>query len=350
MHLVLCYYNFRRFSNVSHIGLGVSALNNSKVLNKHGLKTTVYSVASKDDINQILENDASITHLVIAAPWMETNDLAELVFKWPHTVFAVNCHSNVAFLQADRNGIKKLREYIDVDQGSNNFTVAANCAACVRWIRKAYQTTCTYLPNMYYLDYSAVPNRPVWNGGTLRIGAFGATRPQKNLIMAAAAALNLHQELKSDTEIWINGGRTEGGGSSIISAMQEMIANVPGIQLKILNWASWPQFRDVVRRMHLNIIPSITESFCLTAADSIAEGVPVVATEAIDWLPSYMQAEFDDANDMARVGAQLLTYPNAAKEGLIALEQHNSSSFTAWTKFLEQPKIYQPIFQDPFLL
>src|SRR5438445_779020 len=37
----------------------------------------------------------------------------------------------------------------------------------------------------------------LFNGnGPLRIGAFGATRPQKNLMSAAGAALQLHEELK----------------------------------------------------------------------------------------------------------------------------------------------------------
>ena len=148
-----------------------------------------------------------------------------LTYKYHNVKFAVNCHSNVGFLQADPNGTKMLREYADLELGSLNFNLSGNSAKFVRWVRTALQCPCTYLPNMYYLDYSATPNTPVYRGGTLRIGAFGATRRQKNLMSAAGAALQLHEELKVDTELWVSGARTEGTNSSrtISSMMSNLI-------------------------------------------------------------------------------------------------------------------------------
>jgi hypothetical protein len=96
---------------------------------------------------------------------------------------------------------------------------------------------------MYYLDYAVESNKPVYNGGVLRIGAFGATRPQKNLMSAAGAALELHEELKVDTEFWVSGGRLEGGGNTILNSVRAMTVNIPGFTLKELGWATWPQFR-----------------------------------------------------------------------------------------------------------
>jgi hypothetical protein len=109
------------------------------------------------------------------------------------------------------------------------------------------QTATTYLPNMYYLDYAARANAnsPVYKGGTLRIGAFGATRPQKNLMSAAGAALQLHEELRVDTEFWVSGGRTEGGGTTILNSVKTMTKNIPGFTLKELGWARWP-IRSIV--------------------------------------------------------------------------------------------------------
>ena len=117
----------------------------------------------------------------------------------------------------------------------------------IRWLREAYQAPCLYLPNIYYLDYAVTANTPVYKGGTLRIGAFGATRPQKNLMLAAGAALALHEMLKVDTEFWVSGGRLEGGGNTILNSVKAMVANIPGFTLKELGWATWPQFRDYVQ-------------------------------------------------------------------------------------------------------
>ena len=63
---------------------------------------------------------------------------------------------------------------------------------------------------------------------------------------AAGAAIELHEELKVDTEFWISGGRLEGGGNTIINSVKAMTVNIPGFTLKELGWATWPQFRDVV--------------------------------------------------------------------------------------------------------
>ena len=42
MHAVICYKNFAANRNISHIGLGVAALNNSKCLSREGITTDVW--------------------------------------------------------------------------------------------------------------------------------------------------------------------------------------------------------------------------------------------------------------------------------------------------------------------
>jgi len=349
-HLVLAYKNFAANIGISHIGLGVSALNNAKVLNAHGIRTSVFPIVNSKMLADKIAADSSVTHVVIAAPWIPVEEMRGLITTFSQVNFAVNCHSNTAFLQADTRGVKLLREYIDLEQGALNFHIAGNSAKFVRWLRNAYQCPTTFLPNMYFLDYSQRSTRPTFNGGILRIGAFGATRPQKNLMSAAGAALELCQDLKMDTEFWVSGGRTEGGGNTILNSVREMLNNVPGITLKELGWASWPQFRDIVRRMHLLIQVSYTESFNMVTADGVAEGVPSVVSDAIDWAPEYWQAYMDDTSDIARVGRQLIFDPLAAHDGLMHLEQHNADSFSAWAKYVKAPVNYTSILQDPYLL
>jgi len=59
---------------------------------------------------------------------------------------------------------------------------------------------------------------------------------------AAGAALQLHEELKVETEFWVSGGRLEGGGNTILNSVRAMCVRVPGFTLKELGWATWPQF------------------------------------------------------------------------------------------------------------
>jgi hypothetical protein len=253
--------------------------------------------------------------------------------QFPHVRFAVNCHSNVGFLQADTNGVKLVREAMEVERGAWNFHVAGNSRKFCRWVRDAYQAPCAYLPNLYHLDTANPPIRPLFQGGTLRIGAFGATRPLKNLMSAAAAAIEIAARLRADLELWMSSGRTE-GGMGVLDAVRAMVNGLPHVKLVEGGWQSWARFRTTVRHMHLLMQPSYTESFNMVTADGVAEGVPSVVSDAIDWAPRHWKACADDVTEIARVGRHLLSDAHAAEDGFRALERHNAEGLSAWREFL----------------
>jgi hypothetical protein len=218
--------------------------------------------------------------------------------------------------------------------GSSRFHVAGNSLKFCKWITAAYGAPCAYLPNLYYLD-STPPLVPGFAAGTLRIGAFGATRPLKNFMSAAGAALSLARTLKSNLELWVSSGRTEGGGDTIMRAVHAMLDGVPGVSIVESGWQSWPKFRQLAGHMHLLLQPSYTESFNMVTADGVAEGVPSVVSEAIDWAPDHWKAKSDDVLDIARVGRSLLNDPRAAAEGFAALAAHNQQGAQSWIGFLQ---------------
>jgi glycosyltransferase involved in cell wall biosynthesis len=86
--------------------------------------------------------------------------------------------------------------------------------------------------------------------------------------------------------------------------------------------------------MHLVLQPSYTESFNVVTADAIAEGVPVVTSDAINWVPTHWQACADEPRDVARVAEQLLRDPNAARDGRAALERFIELGVSGWIRFL----------------
>jgi hypothetical protein len=149
--LVLAYKNFAAHQNISHIGLGVSALNTCKVLRRGGVIADVWPVVNSKDLSTRLQRDPA-THVVVSAPWIPSADIHGLVAANSSTRFAVNCHSNVGFLQADSNGVRLVREAMEVEAASHNFHLAGNSQKFCRWIRSAYTRPCTYLPNLYYLE------------------------------------------------------------------------------------------------------------------------------------------------------------------------------------------------------
>ena len=255
---------------------------------------------------------------------------------YPNISFAVNCHSNVGFLQADSNGVKLVREGLDIERGTWNFHVAGNSRRFCRWLRSAYEAPCAYLPNLYHLESQQPVARTLFQGGTLRLGAFGATRPLKNLMSAAGAALEIATRLRTKLEFWVSSGRTE-GGNGIMPAVHAMTDGLPHVKLVESGWQSWPSFRTTVRHMHLLLQPSYTESFNMVTADGIAEGVPSVVSEAIDWAPKSWTAASDDVLEIACVGRHLLSDPHAAAEGFQALKAHNADGLASWKQYLGIP-------------
>ena len=334
MSVVLAYKNFAANRNISHIGLGVAAINTAKVLQQNGIKTAVWPIINADDLRRRLTANPA-DNVIISAPWIPSPELQALGNDFPDTQFSVNCHSNVGFLQADRNGVRLVREVMELEAGSANIHLAGNSRRFCDWVRFAFSAPCAYLPNLYYLHDEPIPLPRPFQGGTLKIGVFGATRPLKNMMSSAGAALEIARSLRTPLELWVSAGRTEGGGEVVLGAVKEMLSNLPGVSLVLNGWQTWPSFRRTVGSMNLLLQPSYTESFNMVTADGVAEGVASVVSSAIDWAPEDWKADVDDALEIARVGRRLLFDPIAASDGRRALICHVKDGLASYRSFLK---------------
>lgn len=332
MTVVLAYKNFAANRNISHIGLGVAAINTAKVLRREGIPADVWPILSAADLRARLAVKPA-GHVIISAPWIPAVELHALANDFSETHFAVNCHSNVGFLQADRNGVKLMRETMELEMGTHNVHLAGNSRRFCEWVQSAFRAPCCYLPNLYCLCSLPVIRKPFCDG-TLRVGVFGATRPLKNLMSAAGAALEISRILRVPLELWLSAGRAEGGGETILGAVREMLNGLPGVELKMNGWQSWPGFRKTVAHMHLLLQPSYTESFNMVTADGVAEGVASVVSDAIDWAPNDWKANVDDSLDIARIGRRLLHDPQAAQDGWKALENYVADGVIAYKQYV----------------
>lgn len=334
-HVVLAYKNFPVAHHVSHIGLGVSALNTAKVLRKAGVSSDVWAILGCKAIGErIRTSQPRPTHVIIGAPWLPTLDLQNLVFSHPGIHFAVVCHSNVGFLQADPQAITNFRQELDLEQGAMNFSAGGNSIRFSRWIEASYSRPCAWLPNLYFLEHHHPPHRRPWQGGCrAKFGVFGALRPLKNHLSAAAAALEVANDLHIEIDFHINVGRVE-GGYTVLHSLEAMLANSPTVKLVKTDWHHWPVFRHLIRSMDLLLQPSFTETFNMVTADGAAEGIPSVVSEAIDWAPRSWRADVDDPIDIARVAKRLLGDVRAGDEGWIALDRHNADGLRSWKQFL----------------
>lgn len=332
MRVVLAYKNFAANRNISHIGLGVAAMNTSKVLRQAGFSTDVWPIVDAQDLRKRLTANPA-EQVIISAPWIPSVQLQGLANDFPESQFAVTCHSNVGFLQADRNGVKLVRELMELELGTHNIHLAGNCLRFCDWVTGTFSAPCVFLPNLYYVDPNA-PGRPnPYSGGPVRVGIFGATRPLKNIMSATSAAIEAARTLRVPLDLWLSGGRAEGGGEVVLSAVKELVDGLPGVTLNLNGWQSWPKFRQLVGHMHVLLQPSYTESFNMVTADGIAEGVPSVVSDAIDWVPSYWQADADDVSDIARVARHLLFDSQAPLDGMAALKSYVKRGVCAYREY-----------------
>lgn len=338
IRLAVVFKDFAAWLRVSCPGLHVAGYNTEKVLELHGVDTTVFPVRHNVDIvNAILKYNGThptpLTHVVISAPWVATWDLKAMIEGFPATQFVVLCHSNVGFLMSDPRGVDLLRQAMALSLTHTNLAVGGNCEKFVRWLRLAYGYDAVLLPNLYPLEGRVIKDPdaiPKWQTiGKIKIGSFGAIRPYKNHITAAAAAIIISKLMGLPVEFHMH----KGGDTFILSAIDQMCKNIPGFSVVRHGWEYWDDFIKVVEEMDLMIQVSYTESFNLVTADGVYAGVPSVVSSAIDWAPKHWRADADNVVSVAERGMKLLLEtPN--DDGVAAIERHNRQGVREWLGFL----------------
>lgn len=330
--------------DTSSVGLNVAGYTTAQVLREHGIETVVFPVRHNVDLVEAINryneiHERPLTHIVISAPWLSVFDLQNIVSNFKNIKFAVLSHSNVGFLQADAGGVELLRAYQDLADQYPNLLVGGNSLRFVEWLRQSYNRPAIYLPNLYPLRNAQLVQR--YQGQSpLRIGAFGAVRPYKNFMTAAAAALLIQTALDIPVEFHMSDGG-EGDQGRVMPAIEAMLRNTQ-VTLVKHPWMYWNSFIQLIGSMDLLIQVSYTESFNLITADGILAGVASVVSSVVRWAPDEWKADSDDAIDVAAVGLALLS--KSTDVGIKALTRSNERGILKWFQFLG----IRPTWQDRF--
>lgn len=327
----------KREKTMSHVGLGVNCMHSVNVLRRLGIKATAVGANTADEFRALLAKDPSLTHIVIEAPRLAHEQLEQLVYEHPDVTFTVRVHSQPAFLQIEPNAIRLIRDAARFQLAAPNLRLSANSHRFCEFMQRAYGVHCLFLPNLYNIQRV----EPAMFHGhthrdTLRIASLGALRLQKHHVAAAGAALEVARRMGCNLDFYLNVGRNEGGGGSILQAIRNMFADLPGTRLVEIPWAPWVNFRETVSHLDLCIHLSSSETFNLCTADALAEHVPCVVGPAIEWAPQRWKADIDDVGDAARVALFLLSDPQAGREGYRALQNYQQSALRTWVRWLNR--------------
>ena len=336
VRVALFFKDFAVWLHSSCVGLNVAGYTTAKYLNEHGINTSVYPVRHNIDVVNAIDkyketNGHPITHAIISAPWINVYDMRNLVAHFPYIKFLVLSHSNIGFLQADPYGIELFRKYVDLSEKYPNLHIGGNCAQFANWFEIAYNKECICLPNIYPTERI---KSKIWKGNVLKIGSFGAIRPEKNFMTAAAAALAVHSKLDLPVELHMSTGG-DGCKSSTLPAIVQMTDNVEGFKLIRHDWQTWDHFIKLIKKMDIMIQVSYTESFNMVTADGVSVGVPSVVSSAIRWAPTTWQADTDDALDVTNRVLKLLK-KDQKYLGSDALLLNNEKSLKYWIDYLKE--------------
>jgi glycosyltransferase involved in cell wall biosynthesis len=343
-HVILAVKNFAAIPGVCHIGLGVTAENTMKVLRKNGIFAEAWPAQTSRELWQKLayaethHRGSPISHVVISAPsWVQPEAFKNFSIRWPETVFVQLNHSGCAYLSIDRHGMRNIREVAHLSLSVHNLRIAFNNERPQRFVEEGLLSDCLLLPNLYDPDSFVTPFYPQKMNGTLRVGSFGASRPWKNQLTAAEAAVMLAEKMGVNLEFYVNSKRPD-GGERMIEARRELFYKLRGCELVEVPWELWPKFRKTISHMHILFSPSFDETFNVVTADGIAEGVPSVVTSAIEWTPDFWWCDPYSPDSIVRVAAGLLHDPRDAVEAARRkLKAFVATGIERWKDFLLKP-------------
>ena len=245
----------------------------------------------------------------MSAPWIPTSIFSGCLLHLADRVRG-ELPSNVGFLGDDTEGVLLIRQYLNLAMARLNFHVAANSLRGSRWLDGVYEQDAhrvLYLPNLYFLE-NPDTDQPLWTSADLAIGSSAIRAQFASAVAGYESGADPRRTSRSRCCPFARRRRR------LHSSIRAMVDKVQRVTLKESGWQTWPEFCALVRSMNLLIQPSYTESFNMVTADGVAEGVPSVVSEAIDWAPAHWQAPVDDAIGIARVGRTLLADRYAAEE------------------------------------
>lgn len=317
---------------VDSYGVSYGLINSAKfvanALAEHNYETKVVSVADNNCIDKEVCNYKP-THVMIEALWVVPEKLEILHRLHPNVIWAIRIHSKTPFLSNEGHAIEWARKYDEmpwVTLAPNSLELHGNLlAAGLRSI---------YLPNIYCAPSGR--QLPSQGNDVINVGCFGAIRPLKNHLMQAMSAIRFASSIRKRLRFHVNADRIEQRGESVLSNLRALFAGTEN-ELVEHPWMLHSDFLKVVRSMDIGMQVSLSESFNIVAADFVSNGVPIVTSKDVDWMPWLYTANPNSPESiiMTMRTAWNLKLLRVHELCRFALWSSNRLALAAWIDFLK---------------
>ena len=288
-----------RYDYTAASGLFNSATFVADMLNAAGVEAKVEEVVDNNNIDKAV-HDYRPSVVIIEALWVVPEKFDVLKKLHPQVRWIVRLHSDIPFLASEGVAFDWIFGYL-----KRGVDVAFNSPKAVvdlRAIAHENRHHVLYLPNFY----------PVYgqhnghSGDYLNIGCFGAIRPMKNQMVQAIAAIRFADERERHLRFHINTARCETGGENVLKNLRSLFANTEHTLVET-PWLEHPEFLDLMSTMDLAMAVSLSETFCITAADAVNVNTPLVCSSEIPWASEFSIAPTTDATGIVRKMNNLLS-------------------------------------------
>jgi hypothetical protein len=301
-------------------GLRTSALFVVNMLLAEGHRAKLVEAIDGNSIDALVSQNKP-RRVVIEAIWVTPAKMAELQRLWPKVKWTVRVHSEIPFLSNEGNAVAWIAAYrnqgVEIAFNSEETALDFEILGSV-----------SYLPNFYPLRKPR-PSRP--SSDCLNVGCFGAIRPLKNQLIQAFSAIQYAKEMGLKLVFHMNGSRIEQSGSNNLKNISALL-DAAGHTLELHPWLTHDEFLELISEMDICLQVSLSESFNITSADAVSMGVPLVGSDAIEWLPRRSRAKVNSAWSI--VQAMKLADVTAVIMNHAALEKYIQNSVTIWNKWI----------------
>lgn len=281
------------------------------------------------------------THVVIEALWVTPQKMDQLLdlHRHRHRLWTVRIHSKIPFLANEGIACSWLWGYREVARKHLNLVIAPNTEELAADLDQMFKLkdAVAYLPNVYHpTRHPRVDPKVVKEEGTLDVGCFGAIRPLKNTLIQAVAAMKYADRENLRLRFHINGDRIEQRGEPIYHNIHGLFSGQGQHELVCHSWMPHKDFISLVEEMDLGMQVSYSETFCIVAADFIANDIPFVGSSEIPFIPSGLQADPNSSENICKlIGRSLGWYGfilrSLAKSNLAVW---NRKAEAIWEKYI----------------
>ena len=296
-----------------------------EMLNDRGVDAMFVQVVDNNDIDrEVTQHRPDV--VIIEALWVTPSKFDVLAQLHPSVQWVIRVHSEVPFLAQEGMAMQWLFGYLN---RTSVFVAFNSLRALHDFTRVSWSDKLLYLPN-YFLEHKALSRKD--KSEDLHVGCFGAIRPLKNQLLQAMSAIRYADLEHKHLKFHMNTTRVE-GGEEVLKNIRSLFDDSPHVLIEH-EWLKHSHFQHLLSRMDFAMCVSLSETFCIVAADAVSLGVPLVCSSEVPWSSKVSQADPTSMDSI--LDTMYLVGKLGRASGFMnrrGLRKYNQRSVEVWLEF-----------------